>query len=185
MLNEVRAGSATFAITPEHYQLEPAARYRDVTEDQAAVAFAKAYAGQIRFDHTRKSWFYWTGSHWKPDTDASVPALAQQFVRVLAGHADGKAKDAMGRVSFSERVERAATKDRALAADESKWDTDHFKLGTPDGTVDLKSGILAPSNSADMISKTTLWRRRGPRTARAGIASLTKRPAATPNLSGS
>ncbi len=48
----------------------------------------------------------------------------------------------MGRVSFSERVERAATKDRALAADESKWDTDHFKLGTPDGTVNLKSGIL-------------------------------------------
>jgi putative DNA primase/helicase len=42
MLNEVRAGSATFAITPEHYQLEPAARYRDVTEDQAAVAFANA-----------------------------------------------------------------------------------------------------------------------------------------------
>jgi hypothetical protein len=25
MLNEVRAGSATFAIAPEHYQLEPAA----------------------------------------------------------------------------------------------------------------------------------------------------------------
>ena len=84
------------------------------------------------------------------------PRAGQQFVRGLAGHANGKAKDAMGRVSFSERVERAATKDRALAADESKWDTDHFKLGTPDGTIDLKSGILAPSNSADMISKTTL-----------------------------
>ena len=156
MLNEVQPAVAFVAPAPEHYQLEPASRYREgVTEDEAAVAFAKAYAGQIRFDHSRKAWFYWTGSHWKADSDASVPALAQQFVRSLSGHVTGKAKDAMGRVAFSERVERSATKDRALAVDGGRWDADPFKLGTPDGTVNLKSGLLAASDPADLITKIT------------------------------
>ncbi len=52
MLNEVLPSVAFVAPAAETYQLEPAARYREsVTEDEAAVAFAKAYAGQIRFDH--------------------------------------------------------------------------------------------------------------------------------------
>lgn len=149
--------SRDITIAPEIWQLDAAPRYREsISEDEAAIQFAKAYAGQLRFDHTREAWFYWADSHWKADGKSSVVELARRFVRSLSGHVTGKTKEAMGRAAFAERVERVARTSTLLAVKSGDWDADHFKLGTPDGTVHLKSGMLMPADPADLITKTTL-----------------------------
>jgi putative DNA primase/helicase len=149
--------SREIVIPQEIWQLDAAPRYREsISEDETAIQFARAYAGQLRFDHTRETWFYWADSHWKTDSKSIVVELARRFVRSLAGHVTGKSKEAMGRAAFAERVERVARTSTLLAVDSSDWDADDFKLGTPDGTVNLKSGVLMPADPADLITKTAL-----------------------------
>ncbi len=144
-------------IQPSALQLEPAPRYRSrVDEDEAALAFVKAYAGQIKYQQTCGAWFYWDGARWRLDRSGYVLELARHFVRGLSGHCDGVAKAAMGRASYAENVERIARTNIAIAVEGEQWDADEFLLGTPDGTLDLKSGVLRPSNPSDLMTKQTL-----------------------------
>ena len=36
-----------------------------ITEDSAALAFARKYAGQFLYDHDAGAWFNWSGHHWQ------------------------------------------------------------------------------------------------------------------------
>jgi putative DNA primase/helicase len=155
MLNELQA-TLSLPATHEALMLEAAPRYREyVSEDEAGRAFARAYAGQLRFDERRGSWFAWSGSHWKVAGNLAITEIVRNFVRMEAGHTSGKAKEAMGRAGYAEKVERVVKTNSAILVDAGKWDADPFKLGTPSGTVDLKSGMVMPPDHADLITKTT------------------------------
>jgi putative DNA primase/helicase len=52
-------------------------------------------------------------------------------------------------------VERFAQADRAFAVTSAIWDTDPFLLGTPEGVVNLRTGILRPAERADFITRQT------------------------------
>jgi P4 family phage/plasmid primase-like protien len=52
-------------------------------------------------------------------------------------------------------VERFAQADRAFAVTSSCWDRDPFLLGTPGGTVDLRTGRLRPAVQTEFITKQT------------------------------
>jgi putative DNA primase/helicase len=58
-----------------------------------------------------------------------------------------------GKTSFASGVEKFAKSDPEFAVRSEAWDKDPFLLGTPGGTVDLKTGILRSSNCDDGISK--------------------------------
>ena len=157
--NETEGGAMLqqFPATQQAHFLPPAPRWLEtVTEDDAGVAFAQEYAGRLRFDERRSSWFAWSGHHWKAIGNLAATELVRNYVRVLSGHVTGKAKEAMGRAAYAERVERVAKTNPFLLADPSKWDADPFKLGTPSGTVDLQSGMLQPADPNDLITKTTM-----------------------------
>ena len=62
----------------------------------------------------------------------------------------------MGRASYAENVERIARTNIAIAVEGEQWDADAFAPATPDGTLDLKSGVLRPSNPSDLMTKQTL-----------------------------
>jgi len=66
-----------------------------------------------------------------------------------------KDKAILGRASTAAAVERFARADRAFAVTAARWDNDPFLLGTPSGTVDLRSGRLRPAAQADFITKST------------------------------
>ena len=59
------------------------------------------------------------------------------------------------KANFAGNVERYARADRGLVAEQSTWDSDPFLLGTPTGTVDLRTGVLREASSGDYISKIT------------------------------
>jgi putative DNA primase/helicase len=61
----------------------------------------------------------------------------------------------MSRASSAGGVERFAQADRAFAVTAAAWDRDLWLLGTPGGTVELRTGEIRPASPADMITRLT------------------------------
>src|SRR6185503_3191189 len=75
---------------------------------------------------------------------------ARQHGRHLSG-----GQRSMNRASVARGVERFAQADRAHAVTHDLWDADPWLLGTPAGTVDLRTGLLSAAQRDDFISKIT------------------------------
>ena len=72
--------------------------------------------------------------------------------------------------------------DPAHAVEASYWDADPWKLGTPGGTVDLKTGRVLEADPAHRITKlTAVGPGKSGECPGAGFNSWTNRPAGTPN----
>jgi putative DNA primase/helicase len=126
----------------------------DLTEDGIALAFAAKYRTALRYCHHTGAWFQWKGSIWRREETRIAFNWARQVCREIARDA-GKAKAALSRASTAAAVERFAQADRAFAVTSEIWDTDPWLLGTPSGTVDLRTGILRPAMATDYITKAT------------------------------
>jgi putative DNA primase/helicase len=124
-----------------------------VTEDSAGLAFTERHAGTLLFDHDAGSWFNWIGSHWRKETTGLAFSWARDLARDLAKDEAAKVRYVTSKVSFAAGVERFARTDRTLAVTSSIWNPDPLLLGTPGGTVDLRTGILRPADPADRITK--------------------------------
>ena len=61
----------------------------------------------------------------------------------------------VGKKSFANGVEGFAQRDPEVAVTIDNWDRDEWLLGTPSGTVDLKTGKLRPAKQEDGITKAT------------------------------
>lgn len=122
-----------------------------MTEDNIALVFARQFAGKLLFDHTSGRWLQWDGARWKPEPTR----LAYHFARMLTRglNTDGKARWAKAAVFGA--VETIARSDRAFACTLDQFDADPWKLGTPAGIVDLKSGLMLPAGPAAMITRIT------------------------------
>jgi putative DNA primase/helicase len=59
------------------------------------------------------------------------------------------------KAAFAGNVERFARADRAFAVTSEIWDSDEYLLGTPAGTVDLRTGELREAQPDDFITKAT------------------------------
>jgi putative DNA primase/helicase len=122
----------------------------EVSEDVIALAFTEAYRETLRFDHDIGRWFKWTGAYWKRDETDLAFDYARRFARDLA---DGKR--ALCKASVASGAERFCRADRAHAVTHDLWDADAFLLGTPAGTIDLRTGELDAPTPAHFISKQT------------------------------
>ena len=121
----------------------------EITEHSCSLQFERQYANELRFNHTRKRWTVWAGSHWRPEaTD-----LAFNYARSVTLVANGPAKT--HRAPFFGGVERIARSARCFAVEQADFDRDPWLLATPGGTVDLKTGQLRKAEPTNMISKVT------------------------------
>ena len=85
-----------------------------------------------------------------------ITELAYHWARALARRmADPKSAKTFGKATFISGVERLAQSDRIFAVTPDVWDRDPWLLGTPGGTVDLRTGALHPPSRNDFISKQT------------------------------
>jgi putative DNA primase/helicase len=126
-----------------------------VTQDGVAQVFARRFEDHLRYCHHTGAWFEWTGTYWRKDETA----LAFQFCRELAREFTDDAKTEelkeVRKISFAGGVEKFAKSDRAMAVTSEIWDCDPFLLGTPDGTVDLRTGKLREPAPTDGITRIT------------------------------
>ena len=126
-------------------------------EDSLALAFAEMHGERLRFCHHAQHWFEWNGSIWKMQETQLGYRLAREICRAAAFrlNPDEKEKKTLSKASTAAAVERMAKADPGLAVESSAWDRDGWLLGTPSGTVDLRTGELRPSRQEDLITRTT------------------------------
>jgi putative DNA primase/helicase len=127
-----------------------------MTEDGVARAFAAANADKLRFCHSSGRWHVWMGSHWRKEESKLAFDWARKICRArAASDPRSAAAKALAKAATASAVERFAQADRALAVTADTWDRDHWLLGTPGGTVDLRTGELRLARQGDMITKVT------------------------------
>jgi putative DNA primase/helicase len=123
------------------------------SQDGIALVFAERHCGQVRFCHDTGRWFVWEGSHWRKDDKEAGYQLVRTMCRQLSETDREGSRRSMRKAQFISGVERLARGDQRLSVNSADWDRDLFLLGTPSGTVDLKTGKLRPADPADGITK--------------------------------
>ena len=83
-----------------------------------------------------------------------VPVLPRALARVHR-RLPAEGAEAVRNISFAGGVEKFARSDRQMVATSETWDRDPFLLGTPAGTVDLRTGELREPDPRDGITKIT------------------------------
>ncbi len=127
-----------------------------ITEGAVADAFAAHFGAELRYCHHTGKWFQWAGSHWKKEETKLAYRWAHEMARAMAARsANFRAMIGAGRAAFAAGVERLAQAHRALAVTSEIWDSDPWLLGTPGGTVDLRTGVLRSARQEDFITKIT------------------------------
>lgn len=126
-----------------------------VTEDAAAVRFGALYAGRLRYCHDTGAWFEWDGVSWRQNRVGLAFHWARELARDMATTAPAKARAVISKTSFAAGVERFARTDPTFAVTAETWDRDPWLLGTPGGTVDLRTGTLSKARQEDGITKLT------------------------------
>jgi putative DNA primase/helicase len=126
-----------------------------VTEDSAALLFAAQYKGSLRFCHDTGTWFEHNGSVWQKNRTRLAFQWGRELARKLAEHESPKARYCIEKTSFATGLERFARVDPELAVSMDSWDQDPWLLGTPGGTVDLRTGQLRKADPDDGITKST------------------------------
>lgn len=120
------------------------------SEDRFALVFERLHRNELRYCHTSGNWFFWDGNCWRRDNNQLVLDKVRNVCRDCAN-----GKPTYLRHATVNAVERLARSARALAVTAECWDTDPWLLGTPNGTVDLRTGELRNSSLVDFISRQT------------------------------
>jgi putative DNA primase/helicase len=126
-----------------------------VSEDNAALKFVEQYGETLRFCHSRGKWLHWNGHFWEINETQLAYHWVRELVRQQAENCSKTDRVKLGRTSFANGVEKFARCDPAVARTINDFDRDPWLVGTPDGTVDLRTGILRPGIPDDCISKAT------------------------------
>jgi putative DNA primase/helicase len=129
----------------------------DLTEDGIGLAFAKAHQDLLRYDHSTGRWFRWTGKAWRQDETRLAFSWSRRTCRQLAKEAGAQDRllATLAKAATAAAVERFAQSDPALTVTSAIWDRDRFLLGTPGGTLDLRTAELRDPVREDYITKLT------------------------------
>lgn len=135
---------------PDNVVALPGAQALEVSEDAIALAFTRKYGDTMRYDHHIGRWYQWNFSHWQR---LDIPA-ALHYAREI-GRQLGSGKKAICKASVAKGAEvfaQAAPEHRCTS---EKWDSDPWLLGTPKGTLNLRTGKMHQPRPSDFITKLT------------------------------
>jgi putative DNA primase/helicase len=126
-----------------------------VSEDSAALAFREKHSGKLLFCHDAGCWFVWTGYQWRRERTGLAFEWTRQHVRELTLDQPPSIQQKCNKTSFAGGVEKFSRTERAFAAQSADWDADPFMVGTPSGTVDLRTGKVSAPRPEDRITRLT------------------------------
>jgi putative DNA primase/helicase len=132
------------------------------SDEDLALRFASRHAGDLQYVAAWSKWVQWTGSYWRFDDTKLAFDLSRKVCRDAATECN-KAKIASNLASAKTvaAVERLALADRRIAATVDQWDSDPWLLNTPQGVVDLTTGLMRPHIPEDYFTKITAVGPRG------------------------
>lgn len=142
------------------------------------VGYAERFVGNwgetTRYDASRGTWMLWAGTHWKPDIRDSVVGqmikVAKNIIdvevlalRMCSEHCDdhfavsarARKKEAIQlhtyrTISQSLKIARALPGMSTLV---SEYDADPMAFNCQSGVIDLKTGLVTPHNSRQLLTK--------------------------------
>ena len=97
-------------------------------------------------------WAEWNGKVWQKDRDAE---LERKVPHILTQDANLRAEIRINK-NLVNSVTKLAKSMEPMPFDEAKFDSDLFKLNTPTGLVDLKTGEIKPHKKDHLCTKMTL-----------------------------
>lgn len=128
----------------------------ELSEDALARAFTDRYRDELRYTAAFAAWSRWSASRWARDDTLVVFDLVRGVCREQANACEKpRIAAALASAKTIAAVERLARADRVHATAANQWDADPWLLGTPDGTVDIRTGELRTSRREDYITKQT------------------------------
>lgn len=123
----------------------------DLTEDGIALAFAARHVDVLRYCRDHGAWFEWVGTHWQKQRTRRAFAWARDLCREM----NRENKTSLAKIATAAAVEKGAQADQRLEVIADIWDQNLMLLGTPEGPIDLKSGLLLPPERDHFITKLT------------------------------
>ena len=124
--------------------------------------FVEQHEAKTRFDWASKTWFAFDGYCWKPD-ESQIQRWAIETAKSITEEAREATGDAAREIlkhagkSRSEyaikQMIRLATSDERILVQEKDFDANPWLLNIRNGTLDLKTGVLHPHRSENMITR--------------------------------
>ncbi|MDE2623765.1 MAG: hypothetical protein KGM83_11310 [Betaproteobacteria bacterium] len=124
----------------------------DPSEEALAREWVELHGERWRFDHTAGKWFRWNDARWERDDRKQALHLIGEHLRE-ASKRGKRPKPSVASRKTASGVEGFAQANPAVAVTHEAWDSDLLLLGTPGGTVDLRTGKLRPADPRDHITK--------------------------------
>lgn len=140
--------SGTPALLPET-DIERAL-VNTATESNLALAFAHRMKGKLLYCADLGGWLEWTGSHWNRDRTDRAYHYCVQLARSL-----GDSSKTVARAAFAAGVERISRAEPVFVRVLADFDQNKDLIATPDGTVDLRKGVMRQADPNDMITRCT------------------------------
>lgn len=105
-------------------------------------------------------WRHWAGKYWETDRTNRVKHLATEMVVQMVNYEQGALLPEPGKRTLNSdptinAIVSLWKTDQRMVTLPIDWDINPWLLGTPDGVIDLKSGLLRPANRTDQITKLT------------------------------
>jgi P4 family phage/plasmid primase-like protien len=141
----------------------------DLSHDGLALDLGREWGNEVRHVAAWGRWLFWTDSKWEIDerllhmtrTREYLRQRADGFVRAAAtGEVEGLDLERAEAIAKSLRSAQTvahvlglARSNRELAATVNMWDADRWKLNTPGGIVDLRTGELGPADPLAYCTK--------------------------------
>ena len=124
------------------------------SDDALAAAFVAEHGDDFRHIALSKRWMRWCSDHWASDDKRAVLQLIRQTCRAEAHRADkpSEARRLSSRRAI-EAVERIAAADPYVAVGPNAFDMPTMLLNTPDGVVDLETGVVGPHRRDLLLSR--------------------------------
>lgn len=135
---------------------EPDPRPPEFSDESLALGFSDRFADDLRYVAGWCKWLCWNGYRWQFDDTLAVFDRARGICRQAAAECNqDRVANTVASASTVAAVERLARSDRRHAATVEQFDRDPWCLNTPDGTVDLRTGLLHPADRDAYCTKAT------------------------------
>ena len=127
-----------------------------LSHEHLALEFAAKQQNHLKYVTTWNKWLHWNGQSWVEDKTNNWRDQIRQLCRAAARLAeDARQQKSLCSVSTSEAVSKLVKVDQRLAIVSDVLDADPWKLNTPTGLVDLKTGAVTPHTPEDFCTKIT------------------------------
>ena len=137
------------------------AQHGRVSERPLAETFAKDFDSRWRYNEDEGYWLQWVGTHWARKQTPEFLDAVGKFAAIFADgfrridaitHAEAVKLQSQRTVSALERICRSLP---SFLARSVLFDANAFLLGTPGGTVDLRTGKMQKADPDDYITVLT------------------------------